>query len=160
MTELTVGPLPLEALVLLAQAVASGAMCGLIWFVQVVHYPMFAAVADDRSREYARENQRRTTAVVVPFMAVELAAACLLVVWPPPAVGRGAAAFGLALVAVNWLSTLFVQVPLHERLARDGHSAGAVTALVRGNWIRTGAWTARAILAAWMLWAAAGSPGG
>ncbi|MFM9057608.1 MAG: hypothetical protein ACKOSQ_00510 [Planctomycetaceae bacterium] len=25
-----------------AQALASAAMCGVIWFVQVVHYPLFA----------------------------------------------------------------------------------------------------------------------
>jgi hypothetical protein len=36
-----------EAVVLAAQAVASGAMCGLIWFVQVVHYPLFARVAGE-----------------------------------------------------------------------------------------------------------------
>jgi hypothetical protein len=58
---------------------------------------------------------------------------------------------GLALIAAIWLSTFFVQVPLHGRLARDGHSAAVVDSLVRSNWIRTIAWTARAILAAWML---------
>ena len=36
--------------------------------------------------------------------------------------------------------------------------ADAVTRLVRGNWIRTIAWTLRAILAAWMLRAAATCP--
>lgn len=141
-------------IVLVAQAVASGAMCGLIWFVQGVHYPLFAAVEGDRSREYARENQRRTTPVVVPFMLVEAVTALVVAVQPPPGIGRGPAAVGLGLVAVIWGSTFLVQVPLHGRLAEEGHSSAAVHSLVRGNWIRTIAWTARAVLAAWMLRAA------
>lgn len=137
--------------VLMAQAVASGAMCGLIWFVQVVHYPLFARITGEPSKQHALENQRRTTPVVVPFMAVELAAAVALAVWPPAGVGRGATLVGLALVAVNWLSTFLLQVPLHERLAVAGHTSDLVERLVRSNWIRTVAWTSRAMLAAWML---------
>ncbi len=151
MTDHAIAGVPLEDVILVAQAVASAAMCGLIWFVQGVHYPMFAAIAGDRSRDYALENQRRTTPVVVPFMLVELVAAAAIACWPPAGVGRGIALAGLALVAVIWLSTFLVQVPLHARLAGDGHSPAAVAALVRGNWIRTVAWTARAVLAAWML---------
>jgi len=44
-----------------------------------------------------------------------------------------------------------VQMPLHGRLGREGATSAAVTALVRSNWLRTAAWTARAALAAWML---------
>jgi hypothetical protein len=154
MNDLSLAGVPLTEVVLLAQAVASGAMCGLIWFVQVVHYPLFASITGERSRDHAVENQQRTTLVVVPFMAVELAAATALAIWPPASVGRGPAIVGLALVAVIWLSTFFLQVPLHGRLARDGHSAGVVASLVRSNWVRTVAWTARAVLAAWMLRAA------
>lgn len=142
-------------LVLTAQAVASGAMCGLIWFVQAVHYPLFAVVGDERSRDYAVEHQRRTTPVVLPFMLVELVTASIVAVWPPAGIGRGPAFLGLALVASIWLSTFLVQVPLHGRLAGEGHSPPLVAALVRGNWLRTIAWTARAILAVWMLRAAA-----
>ncbi|MFM7206811.1 MAG: hypothetical protein ACKO4T_09095 [Planctomycetaceae bacterium] len=151
MTDRTIAGVPLEDVILVAQAVASAAMCGLIWFVQGVHYPMFAAITGPRSRDYALENQRRTTPVVLPFMLVELATAAALACWPPDGIGRGPAAAGLALVAVIWLSTFLAQVPLHARLAGEGHAPGVVAALVRGNWVRTVAWTARALLAAWML---------
>jgi len=143
-----------QDLILIVQAVASGAMCGLIWFVQAVHYPLFAPLTGERSRAYAEEHQRRTTGVVLPFMLAELATAAAVMVWPPVGVGRGAAVVGVALVAVIWLSTFLVQVPLHGRLAAEGHTAEVVARLVRGNWIRTIAWTARAVLAAWMLRAA------
>lgn len=154
MTDLAIAGVPLQEVILVAQAVASGAMCGLIWFVQAVHYPMFAAITGERSRDYAVENQRRTTPVVLPFMLVELATAAAIAIWPPVGVGRATALAGLGLVAVIWLSTFLLQVPLHTTFAGGGHTAGGVAALVRSNWIRTVAWSARAILAAWMLRAA------
>jgi hypothetical protein len=151
MSDVAIAGVPLMDVVLVAQAVASGAMAGVIWFVQAVHYPLFARITGEDSRDHAVDNQRRTGPVVIPFMAVELATATVIAVWPPAGVGRGPAFFGLGLVAVAWASTFLLQVPLHARLARDGHTADAVAALVRSNWIRTVAWTSRAVLAAWML---------
>ena len=145
----------LTELVLAAQAVSSAAMCGLIWFVQVVHYPLFARVDDDSSREFADENQARTGPVVIPFMLVEGLTAAIIAWSPPPGVPRVLAVAGVAIVVAIWLSTACVQMPLHARLSRDGHSAAAVAALVRSNWLRTVLWSARALLAVWMLFAAA-----
>jgi hypothetical protein len=143
--------------ILAAQAIASGAMCGLIWFVQVVHYPMFARVVGEHARKYAVEHQQRTTLVVGPLMLVEMAAALMIAVNPPPGIDRVVAMVGLALVLGAWLSTALVQMPLHGRLARDGHDPAVIDALVRTNWARTALWTARALLSVWMLHAAAGA---
>ena len=138
-------------IILASQALASSAMCGLIWFVQVVHYPLFARTDTTHSPDYADENQRRTGPVVMPPMLVEAATAALIAISPPPAIGRPAALAGLAMVAALWLSTLLVQMPLHGRLKHDGHTPSAVAALVRTNWLRTILWSARALLAIWML---------
>lgn len=141
--------------ILAAQALASGAMCGLIWFVQIVHYPMFARILGEHSRKYAKEHQQRTTLIVGPLMLVELAAALMIAVSPPAGIGRGVAMFGLLLVLLLWLSTALVQMPLHARLERDGHDPEVIEALVRTNWARTALWSVRALLSVWMLHAAA-----
>jgi len=141
-------------IVLLVQAVASAAMCGIIWFVQVVHYPLFARAGGDE-RGFALENQRRTGRVVIPFMLSEGVAAAVFAWSPPAGVPRSLAILGLAAVGVLWLSTGSIQMPLHARLAREGHAPDAVAALVRSNWLRTLMWTLRAGLAAWMLRVAA-----
>ena len=138
-------------IILTAQALASSAMCGLIWFVQMVHYPLFALTDTTHSPDYADENQRRTAPVVIPPMLVEGATATLIAINPPPAIGRPVALAGLAMVAALWLSTLLVQMPLHARLKRDGHTPATVAALVQSNWARTILWSARAVLAIWML---------
>ena len=141
-------------IILAAQALASAAMCGLIWFVQVVHYPLFARTDTTHSPDYADENQRRTAPVVLPPMLVEAVTAAIIAINPPPAIGRPAALAGLAMVAALWLSTLLVQMPLHAQLKHAGHTPATVAALVQSNWLRTILWSARAMLAIWMLHAA------
>ncbi|MGB8852531.1 MAG: hypothetical protein WCC69_03085 [Pirellulales bacterium] len=144
----------LTEFLLAAQVIASAAMCGLIWFVQVVHYPLFARIEGEVSRAFADDNQARTGRVVIPFMLVEGVTAAVIAWAPPPGVPRWLALAGLMLVIAIWLSTALVQMPLHARLAREGHAADTVATLVRSNWPRTLLWSLRAALAAWMLAAA------
>lgn len=139
-----------DTVLLLAHAAATWAMVGLIWFVQVVHYPLFAAVGTAESRDYARLHQRRTTFVVGPPMLVELATAAWIAWRLPAGVSPALAWSGLALVAVVWASTHRLQVPEHARLLA-GRDDAVIRRLVRGNWLRTAAWTARGAIALAML---------
>jgi hypothetical protein len=116
-------------------------MCGLAWFVQVVHYPLMARVGEHQWCAYERAHGMRTTWVVMPVMTLE-ALAALQLAWTAPGLVTGS---GLALVALLWLSTFLVQVPLHARLAR-GFDARVHGRLVATSWLRTGAWSARAAL--------------
>ena len=123
----------------LAHCAATWFMVGLIWFVQVSHYPLFR-LADPVA--YVPAHIRRTTLVVAPPMLLELALSVLLV-WSRP----GPLAWtGLALLFFVWLSTALLQVPIHRRLAR-GFEAAPHRRLVRTNWIRTVLWSARGAVA-------------
>ena len=130
---------------LLAQLASTLAMFGLIWFVQVVHYPLFAAVGPEHFPAYEAAHANRTTYVVAPLMLLELgtALALLLPSLRPASVSRESAWLGAALVGLIWASTAFVQVPLHNRL-HAGYSAEVIGRLVTTNWVRTAAWTWRA----------------
>jgi hypothetical protein len=132
------------------QLVATSVMVGVIWFVQVVHYPLFAAVGSDGFATYEAEHRRRTSFVVGPPMAIELLVAVALVVVPPTSLGRGLPALGLALLLVVHASTIGLQVPAHDRLS-GGYDAATAARLVRTNWVRTIGWTARGVLAVAML---------
>ncbi len=137
-------------LLVLAHAGATLFMTGLIWFVQIVHYPLFLQVGQDAFFSYAREHQRRTTLVVAPIMLIEAATAISLVVLAPAGPLAVAAWLGLGLLIAIWLSTAFVQVPLHRRLL-SGFDPQVIVQLAHSNWFRTFAWTLRAALALWML---------
>ena len=128
---------------------ATLAMLGAIWVVQVVHYPLFAGVGEAGWAAYEASHQSRITLVVGPLMVLELATAVWLVADRPPALPPWSVLLGAALVGVVWVSTAFVQVPLHNALggAFDGD---AHARLVTTNWIRTAAWTVRGGLVLWM----------
>ncbi|MEO0459453.1 MAG: hypothetical protein AAF219_01330 [Myxococcota bacterium] len=124
-------------------------MTGVIWFVQVVHYPLFVEVGPERFAQYEALHTSRTSTVVIPAMLTELAAAMFLLIAPPPAISRVSPAIGLALLALIWLTTALASVPAHAELA-GGFSAAAHTRLVATNWIRTTGWSCRTIVAVWI----------
>lgn len=136
--------------VLLLHLAATLCMVGLIWFVQVVHYPLFARVGTSQFAAYEQAHTRRTGWVVGPPMLVELATGMSLLWVRPAGVPLTQAVAGVALLAVVWISTRFVQVPCHQRLSR-AFDSGVHRRLVSTNWARTGAWSLRGFLVVWMV---------
>lgn len=124
-------------------------LTGLIWTIQIVHYPLFTRVGPDHFAAYEAGHTARITLIVAPAMILELAAAAGLVLLRPAGVPAWAAWVSLALVGAIWASTALLQIPRHSELA-GGFNAAAHSALVATNWIRTGAWTARSALLAWL----------
>jgi hypothetical protein len=131
-----------RAWLLVVHAAATLYMTGVIWFVQIVHYPLFSRVGQAGFSAYEREHVRRTGRVVAGPMLVELASAAA-VAW---IVGGLLAWIGMVLVGVIWMSTWLWQVPAHRRL-EAGFDAAAHQRLTRTNWVRTAAWTARSVIA-------------
>lgn len=129
-------------LVLVAHAFVTVALVGLIWTVQIVHYPLFARVGSDAFPAYEAEHGRRMTVLVAPFMLAEAALAIAIFVQPAGAAPRWLAWIGLGLVVIAWMVTFLVSVPCHARLAR-GFDVATHRRLVRTNWIRTAVWTVR-----------------
>lgn len=132
--------------VFLVHLLATLAMTGVIWMVQLVHYPLFARVGAEGFRGYETEHKSRITWIVGPLMLLELATAIALVAGVgPEAVPPWMRWAGLSLVGVVWGSTAFLQVPLHTTLS-EGYDGAAHRRLVATNWIRTAAWSLRAVL--------------
>lgn len=138
---------PFFYVLLWTQMLATLPLLGLIWTIQLVHYPLFARIGTAEFVEYQTQHMRRITWVVAPLMLVELATAILLVVLAPLDV---LAIIGLALVILIWTSTACIQVPSHHRLA-SGFDPKAHAWLMKSNWIRTIAWTARTAICVAML---------
>lgn len=137
-------------LLLLAHVGATLLLVGLIWTIQIVHYPLFSAVGTDGFAAYQAEHSRRISLIVVPLMLTELATAALFVIVPPVAVGSALLWGGLGLVVVIWLSTFMLQVPQHGLLS-GGFDVRAHRLLVSSNWLRTIAWSLRGLLVLWLV---------
>jgi hypothetical protein len=141
---------PLLTTVLIAHAAATWVMVGVIWFVQLVHYPLMDRVRTEPAEAFTnfeKAHQRGTTLIVAPAMLVELATAVWLIIVLVGGLSAMLAWAGLALVGVNWVSTAALQMPCHRKLEK-GFDPATHRKLVRSNWLRTAAWSIRGILAA------------
>lgn len=137
--------------VLFANLGSSLVMLGLIWFVQIVHYPLFASVGEGEFANYEQRHSRLTSFVVGPPMLIEAASAAGLVLLSQGRLPSWAVWSGLALVVVIWLSTALIQVPCHARL-EAGFNRAIHRRLVISNWIRTVAWTLKSCIAFFWVW--------
>ena len=131
-------------LMLLTHVFATLFMVGLIWFVQIVHYPLYSSVGREHFPEYEALHNRLTTWVVGPAMIVEMVTAVTLLRYSPNSSAL-LVWIGLALLAVIWLSTATLSVPAHNALTVE-FSATAYRKLVSTNWIRTLAWSMRGLI--------------
>jgi hypothetical protein len=130
---------------LVAHSLITAMMTGIIWFVQVVHYPLFPLAGGANFPLYQRRHESGITRVVVPLMLVELATAIALLFVFPAGISRSLFYLSLVLLLINWLSTFLLQVPQHRRL-KAGFDIAAWQVLYRSNWVRTISWSIRVII--------------
>ena len=126
-------------------------LTGVIWLIQLVQYPFFSQVGAENFSKYHAAHTFWITPVVAPMMIVELITSIFLIFYPPENIETKLILFGLLLTLIVWLSTFFLQVPMHEKLAQ-GFDSEAHKFLVSSNWIRTIAWSLRSCLVSYFLW--------
>lgn len=120
-------------------------MTGLIWFVQIVHYPLMASVPKDGFRNYELRHRNLTTYVVLLPMMLELLSSFVLIFYSEAFMSRWETVLGASLVTLIWFSTAFLQVPAHSVLAQ-GFRHKEHSQLLKSNWLRTTCWTLRSAL--------------
>jgi hypothetical protein len=135
---------------LILNAAGTLVMVGVIWFVQLVHYPLLALIGRDRAAEVAREHQRRTGWVVGAPMAVEGVTTLILLANRPDGVSVLLPWVAACFLAVALGCTVLLSVPLHEKMANQPDETVGQR-LVTTNWPRTIAWSVRGVLVVVML---------
>jgi len=126
----------------LTYLIISWGLVVLIWIIQLVHYPSFHYIDPNKFTDFHKHHTQSITLIVMPLMLSELIIGSLL------AYRSGFASIeviALAMIVGVWLSTFFIQIPLHNQLNIENNST-VVNKLVKTNWIRTFLWTGKAIL--------------
>lgn len=121
-------------------------MIGLIWFVQIVHYPLFGDIGRNEFSSYEQKYQNLVVFVVGPLMLLELITAVWLLTFRFDGNAIDWLAWtGAGLLLIIWLSTTFLQVPRHNELLM-GYNEDSHRWLVVTNWVRTVAWSLRGVI--------------
>lgn len=116
-------------------------MCGLIWVIQVVHYPTFVFVERDRYAEFQRLHEMRISLIVIPVMLLELVSGALIALRQESSLWT----INLVLILLVWGSTFAIQSPIHGKLEK-GFDERLVKRLLRSNWVRTVLWTIHSLI--------------
>ena len=147
---MSAGNLPL--FLLLVNATATWFMMGLIWLIQLVHYPLMAYVGEAGFTAYEVRHAQWITLIVGPVMLLEALTAVLLLYYTPAFKNAPILlSVGIVLLLVIWASTAVLQVPCHEILSK-GFNLEAINRLTSTNWVRTVGWSLRGLLLAYLLW--------
>jgi len=124
-------------------------MTGVIWMVQLAHYPLMAHIGPASFKDYQTANLSSTTWVVMPVMVLEFFCAAgqfmALILGDFNSPNITVHLISLAALVVIWLSTFFLQVPLHQKLV-SSKDVELIQKLVKTNWLRTLGWSLRSFL--------------
>jgi hypothetical protein len=113
----------------------------LIWMVQILIYPSFLYYSVDIFIKAMKAHQRKMTLIVFPLMISEL----ILSIYSVFNYRSLYSMVSLFLVILIWLSTIFIQMPIHERLLiNKNHSE--INNLIKTNWIRTILWNIKFLI--------------
>lgn len=135
-------------IILIIHIVSTIFMTGLCWFVQIVHYPLFRIIENNKFPAYERKNAI-TGFITVPVMIIELISGLISLYNYQDNLHL----LNIVLLSFIWLSTMIFQVPIHLKLMQVA-SPKLITKVIKTNWIRTLSWTARTLLLSYLIWTA------
>ena len=122
-------------------------MTGVIWIIQLIHYPSFRFVDFKEFNSFQNFHTKTITFIVGPMMVLEIFTAFYLLLisdfstyW----------IVQILLLILIWLCTAFLSVPIHNLLAQphinNTERLQIIKVLVNTNWPRTILWSMRSLL--------------
>ena len=121
--------------------ISTSVMVGVIWVIQLLHYPSFHFINENKYIEFQHFHMRRISFIVIPVMLIELASALLLSYF----FRSSLTIILLAILLGIWAITFIFFTNMHQKLT-NGYDHSTVDRLVQINWSRTALWSLRLII--------------
>ncbi len=122
-------------------------MTGVIWIIQLIHYPSFKFIDFKQFFTFQNFHTKTITFIVGPIMTLEIFTALYLLILNEFSFFWITQTF---LLIIIWLCTAFLSVPIHNLLAQphisDSERLQIAQVLVKTNWPRTLLWSVRSLL--------------
>ena len=128
---------------LIIHLIATSVMVGVIWIIQLVHYPSFHFIELKQYTTFQRFHMSTISYVVIPAMVTELFTLILIII-SMDQIDTLVLASAILLIFI-WLITAVFFSGVHQKLTL-GYDQTVVDKLVKLNWGRTLLWTLRLLL--------------
>ena len=101
-------------IIILLHAIVTFLLTGLIWVIQLVHYPMFQFLDSQAYSKAMSFHQQRISIIVVPLMLFELLSGVYLAHAQWSSLARFHS-INIALIVIIWIHTFGLMVPFHKK---------------------------------------------
>ena len=129
--------------VLLGHLIFTSIMTGVIWVIQIVHYPSFHFIEKELYTVFQKFHMNKISIIVIPIMLAELITGMMLFLDKSSKSPLLIVSF--VILVLIWLITGVFFSKAHNELM-TGYQELVVNQLVVMNWIRTLLWTLRLLL--------------
>lgn len=121
------------------------AVTAILWFMQVVHYPLFAFVDKTRWSEFTERKRRQTMMILYPLMAFEALTGITLILMASQSATYIFLALEVGLLAVLHIYNFMYFNALVKKITGPEDSLNHQRC-VKMHWIRTAGWSLRLVL--------------
>ena len=129
--------------VLLGHLIFTSIMTGVIWVIQIVHYPSFHFIEKELYTAFQKFHMNKISIIVMPIMLAELITGIMLFL--DKSFKSPFLIISIIILVLIWLITGVFFTKAHNELIA-GYQELVVNQLVAMNWIRTLLWTLRLLL--------------
>ena len=129
--------------VLLGHLIFTSIMTGVIWVIQIVHYPSFHFIEKELYTAFQKFHMNKISIIVIPIMLAELITGMMLFL--DKSSKSPILIISFVILVLIWLITGVFFSKAHNELM-TGYQELVVNQLVVMNWIRTLLWTLRLLL--------------
>ena len=129
--------------VLLGHLIFTSIMTGVIWVIQIVHYPSFHFIEKDLYTAFQKFHMNKISIIVMPIMLAELITGIML--FFDNSFKSPFLTISIIILVLIWLITGVFFTKVHNELIA-GYQELVVNQLIAMNWIRTLLWTLRLLL--------------
>ena len=122
--------------------ISTSIMVGVIWVIQLVHYPSFKYVNESDYIIFQKYHMSNISYIVFPVMFTELITALIILFF-----GEKSLFFVLSLIYLFliWIITGVLFTKYHSIL-KEGKDLMIIEKMIKANWIRALLWTMRLIM--------------
>ena len=127
---------------LIIHIISTSIMVGVIWVIQLVHYPSFKYVNESDYIIFQKYHMSNISYIVFPVMFTELITALIILFF-----GEKSLFFVLSLICLFliWVITGVLFTKYHSIL-KEGKDLMIIEKMIKANWIRALLWTMRLIM--------------
>ena len=133
----------IDSILLSIHLLTTTLMTGVIWVIQLVHYPSFHYVDREHFSAFETFHSKQISKIVIPLMLLELVSGIGLLYYLKKS--QSLLLINLLLLTATWLTTFAFSARYHGILT-SGFSEKHIFKLIHTNWIRTLLWSIRTII--------------